>query len=212
MISLSQNKRIAKHNVEKSDVYALGIMLVEIISQQNMEEIFDYDNFEIRLNSLLEVLLQIRQQYGDQVYHLFIGMLETEEADRFSFEELYNASEEIRRVRSKLGNSRMNSSTHSRDMTRGNHTPTRGRTDINAGNKTPKGGRENPYRNGVSPFRGRFAPNAHMPERVGRGVDANRMKPQPQQQQHTSRSPLRRDLKINTQFGRESQHTNGYGN
>ena len=78
MISLSQNRRMPKHNAEKSDMYALGIMLVEIISQQSMEDIFDYDNYEIKLNSLLEILLQIRQQYGEQVYQLFIGMLETD--------------------------------------------------------------------------------------------------------------------------------------
>lgn len=37
MISLSQNRRIPKHNAEKSDMYALGIMLIEIISQKNLE-------------------------------------------------------------------------------------------------------------------------------------------------------------------------------
>lgn len=53
MISLSQGRRIPKHNAEKSDMYALGIMLIEIISQKDLSEIFDYDNYEIRLNSLL---------------------------------------------------------------------------------------------------------------------------------------------------------------
>lgn len=33
MISLSQGKTIPKHNAEKSDVFALGIMLVEMIFQ-----------------------------------------------------------------------------------------------------------------------------------------------------------------------------------
>ena len=125
-------------------------------------------------------------------------MLETEEADRFNFEELFEAVSEIERSRSKLVNSRMNSSTHSRDMQRGNHTPTRNRQDNY--NRTPKG-RENRFRNDVSPFRGRFAPNARVPDRVGRTPDRNKGR-----QHQTSRSPLRRDLKINTQFGRESQH------
>ena len=146
---------------------------------------------------------------------MFIGMLETEEADRFTFEDLSQFSKDLRKVRSKLGNSRMNSSTHSRDMQRGNHTPTRSRPDVNGGNRTPKGKGQNLYGNGLSPFRGRFAPNARMPERVGRTPDRNRMRQQQQQQiqqqkQQTNRSPLRRELKINTQFGRESQQ-NGYG-
>ena len=199
MISLSQNRRIPKHNAEKSDMYALGIMLIEMISQNSLEEIFDYDNYEIRLNSLLEILLSIREQHGDKVYQMFIGMLETEEADRFTFEDLFQVSEDLRSARSKLGNSRMNSSTHSRDMQRGNRTPTRSRPNAN-GNRTPKGREENLYRNGLSPFRGRFAPNARMAERVGRTPDRSRMGQQ--QQQQTSRSPLRRNLKINTQFGR----------
>lgn len=204
MISLSQGRTIPKHNAEKSDVYALGIMLVEIIFQEKLYEIFDYDNYEIRLNPLLGKLLQIRQAYGDAIYQIFIGMLETEEADRFTFEEIYQAVEDSRKTHFKMVNSRMNSSTHSRDMQRGNHTPTRNRVEANNASRTPKG-RENPYRNDLSPFRGRFAPNARMPERVGRTPDRNRVR-----QQQTSRSPLRRDLKINTQFGRESQQA-GYG-
>ena len=145
----------------------------------------------------------IRQEYGEQAYSLFIGMLETEEEDRFTFEDLFEGVEDIRRTRSKLGNSRMNSSTHSRDMHRGgNHTPTRGRPDAGY-SRTPRG-RDNPYRNDVSPFRGRFAANARVPERVGRTPDRNK-----NGRQQISRSPLRRDLKINTQFGRESQHS-GY--
>ena len=53
MISLSQNRRKPKHNPEKSDIYALGIMLVEMVFQDKLDEIFDYDNYEIRLNPLL---------------------------------------------------------------------------------------------------------------------------------------------------------------
>ncbi len=51
-------------------------------------------------------------------------------------------------------NSRMNSSTHSKDMQRGNRTPTRVQKPGNFGNRSP--GRDaNPYGNNVSPFRAR---------------------------------------------------------
>ena len=201
MISLSQGKRVAKHDEEKSDVYALGIMMVEIIFQEKLNDIFDYDNYEIRLNSLLEKLLAIRNDAGDDIYELFIGMLETDEADRFTFQEIFQFINTIRKNRSKMINSRMNSSTHSRDTYRTNHTPNRARPDANGGSRTPRRNKENPFRNDVSPFRGRFAPNARVPERLGRTPDRSRVR-----EQQSSRSPLRRDLKINSQYGRDNQY------
>ena len=93
-----------------------------------------------------------------------------------------------------MTSSKMSSSSHSQ---RGNRTPTRmNRPDPNGFNRTPKG-RSDIYRNDVSPLRGRFGGNAKVPQRVGKTPERQRMR-----QQQTSRSPLRRDLKINTQFGR----------
>ena len=37
MMSLSQGKPIPKHNPEKSDIFALGIMLVEMIFQEKLD-------------------------------------------------------------------------------------------------------------------------------------------------------------------------------
>lgn len=111
---------------------------------------------------------------------------------------------EIRR-QNRMLNSNMSSSSQS--VQRGNRTPTRNnRPESNVyNNKTPRG-RNDMYRNDVSPFRGRLAGNAKVPQRVGRTPERQRVR------QQSSRSPLRRDLKINTQFGRESQTiNNGYG-
>ena len=110
---------------------------------------------------------------------------------------------EIRR-QNKMLNSKMSSSNQS--VQRGNRTPTRNnRPEPSVYNRTPRG-RTDMYRNDVSPFRGRLAGNAKVPQRVGRTPERQRVR------QQSSRSPLRRDLKINTQFGRESQTiNNGYG-
>ena len=43
-------------------------MLVEMIFQDQLSCMFDYQNFEINLKPLLEKLYLIRQEYGDQVY------------------------------------------------------------------------------------------------------------------------------------------------
>lgn len=60
-MSLSQGRNLPKHTPEKSDVFALGIMLVEMIFQEKLGYIFDYQNFEINLKPLLEKLFHIRQ-------------------------------------------------------------------------------------------------------------------------------------------------------
>lgn len=92
----------------------------------------------------------------------------------------------------------MTSSNHSRDVQRGNRTP-------NRANKGPgltrSPGKE--YCNNLSPFRARPPIGNKRNSDQGRTPDRNKMK-------QTSRSPLRRDLKINTEFGRESNHYNSY--
>ena len=62
-------------------------------------------------------------------------------------------------------NSRMTSSNHSKDIQRGNRTPTRAGRQNNYGNKSPT--RENAYCNNVSPFRARPMQNKRAPEPTG---------------------------------------------
>ena len=75
MIALSQQRRNPRIDFEKADVFALGVMLVEIIFGKQLSTIYDYENFEIRLNPLLEFLQQIRNTWGDEVTNMFVSML-----------------------------------------------------------------------------------------------------------------------------------------
>ena len=61
MISLSQENPNPKIDMEKVDVFALGIMLVEIIFVDKLSGIYDFENYEIRLNPLLEKLQRIKE-------------------------------------------------------------------------------------------------------------------------------------------------------
>ena len=45
MLSLSQNKRNPKHDPEKSDVFAFGLMLVEIVFGEPITSIYDFEQF-----------------------------------------------------------------------------------------------------------------------------------------------------------------------
>lgn len=76
MIALSQNRGNPVYNLEKADVFALAMILVEIIFQQDLAEIYDFENYEMRLNPLLDKLKLIKENFGEEVASLFIGMLE----------------------------------------------------------------------------------------------------------------------------------------
>lgn len=65
MIAFSQNRPNPKYNTAKTDVFALGLMLVEIIFGESLTDIYDYQNFEIRLNPLLEKLQRIKEEFGE---------------------------------------------------------------------------------------------------------------------------------------------------
>ena len=75
MIAFSQGRQNPRYDAIKADVFALGIMLVEIIFQEQLGFIYDYQNFEIRLNPLLEKLQRIKDEFGEDVASLFVGML-----------------------------------------------------------------------------------------------------------------------------------------
>lgn len=81
-------------------------------------------------------------------------------------------------------NSRMTSSNHSKDMQRGNRTPTRAAKGAPNYNRSPA--RE--YSNNLSPFRARPMQGKRQPEQAGTGrtPERNRIR------QQSSRSPLRR--------------------
>lgn len=68
---------------------------------------------------------------------MFVAMMEIEEQDRIGFAELFEVVEDIKRSRPKLISSQMTSSNHSKDMQRGNRTPTRAGKQV-FGNRSPQ--------------------------------------------------------------------------
>ena len=91
-----------------------------------------------------------------------------------------------------------NSSQRHLEHSRGNRTPGRGVPPPNPYNKTPKNDNKSKYRNDVSPFRGRFGGSV---KNNNQGND--RMKRTPERG-NESRSPMRRNLQINTRGDRET--------
>jgi hypothetical protein len=92
-----------------------------------------------------------------------------------------------------------NSQRNMENSKRNNRTPNRANVQNNPYNntlKTPKADKSK-FRNDVSPFRGRFGSNVKTAENKSRKTPERNLQ---------SRSPISRDLKINTRF-----ESNNYG-
>ena len=76
MIDFSSGRGIPKHDPIKADTFAFGMMLVQIVFKEELGFIYDYENFTINLNPLLEKITLIKNEYGNEVASLFVGMLQ----------------------------------------------------------------------------------------------------------------------------------------
>lgn len=131
-------------------------------------------------------------------------MLELEEAERTDFDELLEMLASIRKP-NKLLSSHMSSASTSSNHNIHNQT---GRSPLRKRpSATPT------YQNACSPFKGSNFPerNNRTPERGGRTPERSRINTQ-----RENKSPLKRDLRINTRFDKENSmmntsNTSGYG-
>jgi hypothetical protein len=201
MLSLSQQKLYPKHNPIKSDMFAFGLMILEIIFSERLDSVFDYAEYEIKLKPLLEKLNILRHKFGDSFYNIMLKMLELEENERIDFEELIEMIGAIRKP-TRLLSSHMTASNNSKT-----HESNVGRSPLR---KRPSavGG----YQNDCSPFKGGsfLERNNRTPDRGGRTPERSRI-----MTQRENKSPLKRDLRINTRFEKEnttmnSNNTNSY--
>lgn len=143
----------------------------------------------------------VKQEFGEAFYGIMLKMLELEEDDRVDFDELLDMLGTVKKP-NKLLNSHMtasNNSVHS-------HTSTSGRSPLR---KRPTPGA---YKNDCSPFKGGsfLERNNRTPDRGGRTPERSRV-----MTQRENRSPLKRDLRINTRFDKENttmnvSNTSGY--
>jgi hypothetical protein len=76
MINLSQGRPYRKSNRKKSDVFALGIMTLELIFKVNMSDVFAYTQFEMFLGPILEKLKTIKAEFGEALSNIILGLLD----------------------------------------------------------------------------------------------------------------------------------------
>lgn len=69
------------YNEFKSDVFTLGMMLVEICTLSRCN--FIYDDTSLNLNSLNEHLAKVGDRYSEKIYELLKLMLRIQSKDRY---------------------------------------------------------------------------------------------------------------------------------
>ena len=172
-------------------MFAFGVMVLEIIFQEKLSYIFDYHQYEIKLKPLLEKLSIVREEFGEGFYGVVLRMLELDENERIDFGELLGLLGSF----GKKGNmltSYMNTSSNSGGAVN-NSNNFEFRSPLNKKSSVV-------YKNNCSPFKGG---NAFLTSRTPE--KSNRT---PTKQggaklgQREGKSPLKRDLRINTQFGK----------
>ena len=53
-------------------------MIVELLFKESLEEIYDYQGFQIYLNPLLEKIGIVKENFGEDFHKILIAMLEIE--------------------------------------------------------------------------------------------------------------------------------------
>lgn len=54
----------------KSDVFSLGMVMLEIAHMKPMDECYDYSNFRINWDKVNLYLESLKQKYGEQIFEL----------------------------------------------------------------------------------------------------------------------------------------------
>ena len=89
-------KKIKKKNLaifydyQKSDVFSLGIVLLEIASLTNITDCYNLENLTINEKNINKLLFRVKSYYSEAIYLLLSKMLIIEEINRPNFEKLFS--------------------------------------------------------------------------------------------------------------------------
>lgn len=81
------------HDIEKSDVFSLGLTALQMSILQPVNDIYDFDLFTVKEKVLGAKLKLLTRQYSENLLSLITRMLATEEDARPSFLELFQQTQ-----------------------------------------------------------------------------------------------------------------------
>ena len=84
----------AMHDKFKSDVFGLGMTLLESATLKNSLELYDFNNYRIKYEEVELRLLLLRSMYSGFLTNFIKECLQIEENLRPNFNELYQVLEE----------------------------------------------------------------------------------------------------------------------
>ncbi|KAL4466540.1 hypothetical protein ABPG72_010591 [Tetrahymena utriculariae] len=88
--AVSQKNYQPQHNPFKSDVFTLGVILIECCNLGTVDNLYNYETGDFNENQLKIHMNIIKNQYGIDVHDLIARMVKVQEQDRPDFIELAN--------------------------------------------------------------------------------------------------------------------------
>ncbi|KRX06547.1 Protein kinase-like domain [Pseudocohnilembus persalinus] len=91
--ALKQKIQNTEFDTYKSDVYNLGVVVLECALQKKLPQIYDAKNFLINQEYLAQCLQEVKQQYSETLFKFLNSMLEPSQLTRPNVEDLFQTIE-----------------------------------------------------------------------------------------------------------------------
>ncbi|KRX08501.1 Protein kinase-like domain [Pseudocohnilembus persalinus] len=88
VLGLKNDVQKPLHDVYKSDIFTVGMIALQMCTLQDLENVYDYKNGEIYHNTVQSLLIQVKNQYNKKIYDLLNSMLQFDENERPSTQQL----------------------------------------------------------------------------------------------------------------------------
>jgi hypothetical protein len=93
--SAKKQKSVPDHNPSKSDVFSLGMTLLEMGTLVSIRKCYDFDNFAMRENEIKTLLKSIGGLYSPLLHNLITKMLAVDEMERPDLDLVYEYVQDL---------------------------------------------------------------------------------------------------------------------
>lgn len=90
MRCLARREKLPVHNPYKSDVWSIGLTILEMASLLSIDDCYNWDDCTISYTVIQELLSRVQQKYSYELVKLIKSLLEEDENIRPDFTVLYS--------------------------------------------------------------------------------------------------------------------------